>query len=60
MIVANVPFASPGVILYLGQSATFSPLLQLALCTNEMAVFTRKKKDFFFIRRLKIKNNINL
>ena len=35
MIVANVPFASPGVIQYLGQSATFSPQLQLALYTNE-------------------------
>ena len=58
MIVANVPFASPGVIQYLGQSATFSPLLQLALCTNEMAVFTRIKKKN--IRRQKIKKNINL
>ena len=44
MIDANVPFAIPVVIQYLGQSATFSPLLQLALCTNEMAVFYRVKK----------------
>ena len=55
MIVANVPFASPGVIQYLGQSATFSPLLQLALCTNEMAVFTRIKKKIFFYEEAKNK-----
>ena len=44
MVVANVPFPSLCVIQYLGQSAIFSPLLQLALCTNAMAVFTRMKK----------------